>query len=499
MKKIIAALCLLGLFPGTAFPATLPQAVMAELKHERIPLSSVSVVVQEVNADEPLISLNADQAMNPASTMKLLTTIAALDKLGPAYRWKTEAYLNGKLADGVLQGDLVFKGYGDPKLTVEQFWMWLRELRQRGLRDIRGDLVLDHSFFDEVHEDPAGFDNDPTRAYNVVPGALLLNFNVQHLHLIPNGRATIALLEPELAGYTVHNNITTSTRSGCNGGHSYKARLEGHDIVLEGSIPADCGETNSYFSLLPQDEYFFAVFSGLWRELGGTLQGKLREGTAAISQTPFSTYVSPPLSEVIRDINKFSNNIMARQLFLTLGTTEAESDEAYATQSAEGQLGGDIADEVTSPPLQAPVGMPVQANVGQSISAMRQWLDTQELHFPELVLENGAGLSRNERISALHIAELLQRVSRSPFFAELEASLPILGMDGTVRKRFADSDIAGYAHLKTGSLDGVKSLAGYVKANSGKQWIVVFIVNNRHAARAEPAQDALIEWLQTNL
>jgi D-alanyl-D-alanine carboxypeptidase/D-alanyl-D-alanine-endopeptidase (penicillin-binding protein 4) len=497
MTKLFTVFCLFGLFPVTVFAAMLPQPVIAELDQEHIPLSSVAVAVQEVNADAPLISLNSDRAVNPASTMKLLTTFAALETLGPAYRWKTEAFLNGKLENGVLQGDLVFKGYGDPKLTVEQFWMWLRELRQRGLREIRGDLVLDHSFFEEVNEDPAEFDNDPTSAYNVGTSALLLNFNVQHLHLIPNGHATTALLEPVLAGYTVHNNITASANSGCNGRDTYSARLDGRDIVLEGSIPADCGEADDYFSLLSQDEYFFAVFKGLWQELGGMLQGNLREGTAAIDQTPFATYVSPPLSEVIRDINKFSNNIMARQLFLTLGVAGTENDVAYAAQSMGGQLGGDIADEDLSSQQLAPVGVPVPANIGQSISSMQEWLENEKLHFPELVLENGTGLSRKERISALHLAELLQRATSSPFYAELEASLPILGMDGTVKKRFKDSDIAGYAHLKTGSLEGVKSMAGYVKAYSGKQWIVVFIVNHPNAARSQPAQDALIAWLQT--
>ena len=127
----------------------MPEPVSEALKHAHIPLSSVGVLVQQTEA-APLISLNADRAINPASTMKLLTTFAALETLGPAYRWKTEADLNGKLENGVLKGDLVFKGYGDPKLTVEQFWMWLRELRQRGLREIRGDIVLDHSFFAAV-------------------------------------------------------------------------------------------------------------------------------------------------------------------------------------------------------------------------------------------------------------------------------------------------------------------------------------------------------------
>ncbi|HTN93827.1 MAG TPA: D-alanyl-D-alanine carboxypeptidase/D-alanyl-D-alanine-endopeptidase [Gallionella sp.] len=585
-----------GLLAATrAFAAPLPEPVSAALKHAHIPLSSVGIVVQGVNETEPVVSLNAERSMNPASTMKLLTTYASLETLGPAYRWNTEAYLDGKLEDGVLEGDLVFKGYGDPKLTLEQFWMWLRELRQRGLREIRGNLVLDHSFFEPVSENPAEFDNDPTRAYNVGTDALLLNFNALHLHLIPNGHETIAMLEPELDGYTVRNHITTSVKLHCGAEDSYRARLDGHDIVLEGKIPASCGEADDYFSLLPQDEYFFAVFSSLWKELGGTLLGKLRSGTAPAGQAPFSRYQSPQLSEVIRDINKFSNNIMARQLFLTLGAAAPVMNPAESSQNAGNaqqsdgkdvsgvfsnpqangsssllaeQEGGDTADTdltgarqpsgspegqasavnidvVTSeagsaavagdpiagaridsatatPPalagrtpkpgnllsskpdaeLTTPAGTPPRlgdlpaANIVRSTAAMQQWLKTQQLEFPELVLENGAGLSRKERISPLHLAALLQRASSSPFYAELQASLPILGLDGTVKKRFKDNEIAGYAHLKTGSLEGVKSIAGYVKARSGKQWIVVFLVNHPNAALAQPAQDALIEWLQ---
>jgi serine-type D-Ala-D-Ala carboxypeptidase/endopeptidase (penicillin-binding protein 4) len=577
MRNFFIGLFLFSLYSVTVSAAVLPRSVSAALKKAHIPRSSVAVVVEEVHGKAPIISLNARQAMNPASTMKLLTTFAALETLGPAYRWKTEAYLDGKLQDGVLQGDLVFKGYGDPKLTFEEFWVWLRELRQRGLREIRGDIVLDHSFFEADSEDPAAFDHDPTRAYNVGPNALLLNFNALHLHLIPDGNATIAMLEPSLTGYTLQNHITTSARSGCNGADAYKARLDGHNIVLDGSIPAGCGEGDDYFSLLSQDDYFFAVFSALWQELGGTLQGRLREGTVPAGQTPFAEYVSPPLSEVIRDINKFSNNIMARQLFLTLGmagaSTEVSQPGGYGEEMLRAddkdrskdlaspqahdesalnaaQEGGDITDEEPSirppgfmgeavpsetgvpeavgaslDPPAAPAGStpagtpmlspvkrtppdtrpsvglgagigPPAANIARSDAELRKWLKTKKLRFPELILENGAGLSRKARISAQHLADLLQRASDSPFHAELEASLPILGMDGTVKKRFRDSDIAGYAHLKTGTLDGVKSLAGYVKARSGKQWIVVFIVNHPNAALAEPAQDALLEWLQ---
>lgn len=455
-----AALPLFGLLLALhAQAAPLPESVRIELAKAGIPVDAVAIEVREAGKPAPLISLNARRAMNPASTMKLLTTYAGLEILGPAYRWKTDAYLDGRLENGILYGDLVFKGYGDPKLTIEAFWLWLREFRQRGLREIRGDIVLDNSFFSLDQYDPSAFDNKPARAYNVGANALLLNFNALHLRLLPNGEQTTALLEPELYGYQLINRITTSANLPCNGEDAYQSHLEGHRIVLEGNIPALCGEAQDYFSLLPPEEYFFAVFAALWQELGGQIQGRVRTGAAPDSLPAFSTHLSPPLSEVIRDINKFSNNTMARQLFMTLGTADAGT-----------------------------------ASIAHSIISIERWLGNQQ--FTELVLENGAGLSRTERINAQHLAVILNRAALSPYSAELEASLPILGMDGTVKRRFKDNEIAGHAHLKTGSLEGVKSIAGYVHARSGKQWIMVFIINHPNAKYGQAAQDALIEWLQ---
>lgn len=460
--RYLTALMFLGLCLNIqASTEPLPETVLAALKRARIPVSGVSIVVQQADAKAPLVAVNAEIPVNPASTMKLLTTFAGLEMLGPAYQWKTEAYLDGKLENGVLEGDLIFKGYGDPKLTMEQFWMWLRELRQHGLREIHGDIVLDHSYFADIPHDPAEFDNDPTRAYNVGPDALMLNFNALHLRLVPGKPGASAVLEPDLSGYEIRNRIRTAAKQPCRGGDTYSARLEERYIVLEGTIPGDCGEVNDYISLLPHDEYFFAVFSSLWQELGGTLTGKLREGTVPAEREAFSTRLSQPLSEVIRDINKFSNNTMARQLFLTLGASD---------------------------------GYP--ASIAGSTTAVNQWLDTQHMQFPELVLENGAGLSRVERISVQHMGELLQCAARSPFAAELESSLPVLGMDGTMKKRFKGDPIAGYAHIKTGMLEDVKSIAGYVHASDGSKWVVVFIINHPNAKYGQAAQDALIEWVQ---
>jgi len=511
MKQLFTALLVALCMVQQVIAASLPQTVRDELMRANIPLSSVGIVVQDQDAGTPLLSRNADLAMNPASTMKLLTTLASLEMLGPAYRWKTEAYLDGRLENGVLQGNLVFKGYGDPKLTVEQFWMWLRELRQRGLREIRGDVVLDRSFFGDIDHDPAEFDNDPTRAYNVGPNALLLNFNALHLRLIPNATSTSAFLEPDLSGYMLSNRVTTVARRPCAGGDNYTAHLEDRSIVLEGTIPVDCGEVDDYLSLLPHGDYFFAVFSALWNEMGGTLQGGMREGIAPTDQQPFSTHWSAPLSEVIRDINKFSNNIMARQLFLTLGTAEVEFAHTSEANPAQELLQVEdvmallsVDDGLTEPadldsPPAGDLGAsadPPAASVSRSVAALQAWLSSEHLEFPELVLENGAGLSRKERISPQHLAELLRLASRSRYAAELEASLPILGMDGTLKKRFKDNEISGYAHIKTGMLEGVKSIAGYVKSHSGKQWVVVFLINHPNASIAQSAQDALIEWLQ---
>lgn len=472
MKTVLTLLAVL-LVSLNGHAAPLPAAVKASLKQAGIPLSAVAIEVREVaHTRSPLISLNARQPMNPASTMKLLTTFAGLELLGPAYTWKTEAWLDGKLENGILQGDLVLKGYGDPKFTIERFWLWLSELRARGLREIRGDLVLDRSFFELPPHDPGAFDNDPVRAYNVGPDALLLNFNTLRLRYLPVGSHMKIISEPPLDGVTLDNRLLPdSSKNGCdNWDDTILVQPKGDSVILQGGYPGECGEREHNLSVMPHTRYVEAVFRALWQQLGGTLHGKLRDGTASGSAQLFSAHHSEPLSSVIRDINKFSNNVMARQLFLTLGTATSASSNG----SEEG----------------------VPGSIARSTEAMRAWLSGKKLDFPELVLENGAGLSRTERISAQHLAQLLQKAADSPLSAELVASLPILGVDGSVKKRLRESASAGHAHLKTGTLEGVKTVAGYVRSRSGKEWIVVFLINHQNARRGQGAQDALIEWVR---
>jgi len=463
----LAALLALWTPHSWAQAGVLPQPVARALAQAGIPEGAAAFYVHEIGAERPLLAAGAERAMNPASGIKLLTTYAALELLGPAHTWVTEAYAAGALNDGVLTGDLVLKGRGDPKLTLENFWLLLRSLRSRGLREIRGDLVLDRTHFAANDHDPARFDDQPTRPYNTGPDALLVNFKAVRFSFVPDDETRLVRIvaEPALPQVQVVNRLAlvygpcgdwfSRIKVDAQGG-SAAARL-----TFSGRYAASCGERERSYSVLAHAHYVLSLFRELWRELGGTFEGTVRDGAAGAEARLIAAAESPALSEVVRDMNKFSNNVMARQLFLTLG---AVGTDAPATADNAGRV-------------------------------IRKWLAGKGLSFPELVLENGSGLSRNERISARNLGLLLLSAFRSPVMPELIASLPLTAADGTMKKRLSNTDLAGQAHIKTGSLTGVRSTGGYVLDARGRRVVVVFIVNHPNAGNAESVGDALLQWV----
>jgi D-alanyl-D-alanine carboxypeptidase/D-alanyl-D-alanine-endopeptidase (penicillin-binding protein 4) len=463
----LAALCAALLLAAPAQAQKLPPAVAQALKQAGIPQGAVGIYVHEAGSPRPVLALNADQPMNPASVMKLLTTYAALELLGPGYTWKTEVYGAGPLNGDTLEGDLVIKGYGDPKLSLENFWLLIRRLRLAGLREIRGDLVLDASYFNPGISDPGGFDNRPFRAYNVPPEALLVNYRVVSLTIAPDpeGGAVRVTADPVPAPLKLVNNLRLGDGPCGDWRGELKADIrvspEPATVALNGSFSPQCGEKNYLLALFDSRRYAHGLFRELWEQHGGRFAGAVREGEVPAGARLLLTHSSPPLPEVVRDINKHSNNVMARQLFLTLGA------------------------EFSGPP----------ATPDQSRAALRQWLAGKGLAFPELVVENGSGLSRAERISARHLGELLRAAFASPVMPELLSSLPVTGVDGTMKKRMNDSGIAGQAHIKTGLLEGVRTLAGYVLDARGRRMVVVALVNHPDAGAAQPALDALLDWV----
>jgi D-alanyl-D-alanine carboxypeptidase/D-alanyl-D-alanine-endopeptidase (penicillin-binding protein 4) len=447
----------------------LPAPVAQALKAAEIPRSAVAIVVQAVDSARPKWAINADQAMNPASTMKLLTTFAALDILGPAYTWQTQAFINGPLENGVLKGDLYLQGSGDPKLTYEHFARWLREMRQRGLREIRGDLVLDRHAFALAASDAEQFDHEIMRPYNVLPDALLLNFNAISVQLLPQtGQMPRLAIEPPVGNLELVNQLRSDDHAACGDWREgLRSEVLTSDavnrLVLSGTYPLGCGEQRWHIALADHSRFVLGIFRSLWAELGGKFggnsEGNVRESAVPPDARLFAVSPSPTLGDIVRDINKYSNNVMARQLFLTLGL-EAGHRPARPEDGA---------------------------------AAIQDWLNRRSLKMPELILENGAGLSRQERISAASLGRLLQAAWRSAVMPEFMASLPIAGIDGTMKKRVQGQGVVGQAHIKTGSLDGVKSMAGYVLDQQGHRWIVVCLVNHPRAALAAPAMDALLQ------
>lgn len=438
----------------------LPPSVIAALKTAAIPLGSVAVVVQNVDGGRPLIRHNAEAAMNPASTMKLVTTYAALELLGPAFTWTTEALADTPPAAGVLNGNLYLRGSGDPRLALEQFWLLLRELRTRGVRKIAGDLVLDRSSFAVPTHDPAEFDNEPLRPYNVGPDALLVNLGSLQLTLrVAAERKTVDVIATTPSDSLRIDNRLRLTLDDCGDWRErVKPTVDGTRITLTGSFSAYCGDRSLNLAPWPADVQVEQLFRALWQELGGTLRGKVRAGTTPPDAQAIALHESPSLGEIVREINKYSNNVMARQVFLTLA-----SERPATTEGA-----------------------------GRRIAA---WLAEKDLHMPELVLDNGSGLSRTERISADSLSALLLAAWKSPVMPELMASLPLAGIDGTLKKRLGNGAAAGRAHLKTGYLDGVRAIAGYVQDSGDRRWIVVFLINDPRSRLGKPAMDALLGWV----
>ena len=489
--------CAMMLLALPALGQGMAAAVEQALKKAGIPLSAAGIYVQEVGAAQPLLAINADTAMNPASVMKLMTTFAGLELLGPAYTWKTELYADGVMRDETLQGNLVIKGYGDPRLNLENFWLLTRRLRQTGLREITGDLVLDGSHFDLPGSDPAAFDGKPHRAYNVLPEALLVNYRTLALRLLPRPEnKTVRIVVDPLSSTLDLSNSLKLTNGSCNGwrdalGTDIRTDDRGRPMVmLTGNYSAACGEKTLFLSMHDTATYTFALFKQLWEEQGGMLRGRVRIGTVPETALPLETHQSPPLAEIVRDINKFSNNTAARQLYLALGLSTRTglgntAPRMIGSATNEGYGIGDASQAEN----------PQRATLARSELALRWWLASRQLSFPELVMENGSGLSRTERISPRNMGALLLAAFQSPVMPEFISSLPIAAVDGTMKQRLNGSATAGQAHIKTGLLEGVRTMAGYVHTRSGRRMVVVFFVNYPRAESGQAAMDALLDWV----
>jgi D-alanyl-D-alanine carboxypeptidase/D-alanyl-D-alanine-endopeptidase (penicillin-binding protein 4) len=467
--RILAILLLLLVLPHAAFAnGELPPEVTRVLAERRIPLSSLSVVVREVGAAEPLVSHYPGIPRNPASTMKVLTTWAALELLGPAHTWRTRAWSAGPLRNGVLEGDLVLEGGGDPFMTADRWWGFVNALRQAGVERVTGDVVIDNSYFAFQGDDRAAFDDRPYRAYNVLPDALMVNFQTVNVGIAPDdaaGKVRVRLF-PWPANMVVDNEVRLD-RGACRGsGGVVVAAPEGptgRRLSVAGHLRSGCAPLSVVRAVMRAPDFAYGTFRTFWEQSGGAIGGGLRLGAVPAGAQQLHTHDSLSLAEVIRLVNKFSSNVMARHLLLTLAAEKA--------------------------------GRPGTTANGQRV--VSDLLAARGLSIPGLVIENGAGLSRIERVTAAGLAGVLADAMRSPFAAEFQASLPLAAVDGTLRRRFRTPGMEGRVRMKTGNLQDVSALAGYVNASSGRNYVAVIILNHPGAesGAGEAVQAAVVNWL----
>lgn len=467
VSRFLAAVSFCAMMAST-HAASLPPSVRQALDTARIPPGNVAVWVQAVDAPVPQLETGGDRPMNPASVMKVVTAFAALDRLGPAFTWTTRVATGGPVAAGVLDGNLYLTGGADPMLNYERLGKLLRQLRALGITTVRGDIVLDGSALVLPPHDPAAFDGRALRPYNGGAYGLLMHFNTLQLRLVPAaepGQPVGLVPYPALTGIAIDNRIATAPGPCGVWYGSLDATLEagpqGPRLVLSGSMPASCGQRDWATAPLAPEAFGRSLVAALWSELGGKVEGAVRSGVTPGDAATLVTETSPPLAEVVREMNKWSSNVIARQLLATLGRESGASLDMVA--------GG--------------------------AEAVRALLAADGIATAGLVIENGSGLSRIERVSARTLAEVLLAAWRRPFMPEFIAALPIAGADGTARGRLYDSPARGYAHIKTGSINGVKSLAGYVLDRNGRRHAVVMMVNHAEAGSSQAAQDALLEWV----
>ncbi|MFD2365031.1 D-alanyl-D-alanine carboxypeptidase/D-alanyl-D-alanine-endopeptidase [Pseudoduganella sp. GCM10020061] len=477
IRRIVAAVLFAWL---PAAHAGLPAPVAEVLSSRGIPEESVSAFV--IRDDTIVLDHLADRARAPASTMKMVTTAAALDLLGPVFRARTELLAVGDVKAGVLEGDLVLRGGADLDLSPAALEKMMLSLRNQGIRRIAGKMIVDRSLFNPARLD-AGvppFDEYPDAYYNVIPDAVIVNGNLIEVDMRSTGAAMKLAMWPALEGVSIASEmelIDAPCAKWEDGWKTPEVRSEAGGklkVVLRGTFPKYC-DSAYQVNVIDRQEYTGRAMQSAWKRVGGVFKGEVVEGKTPETARVLAEHTSRMLPELVRDTNKTSDNLFARTLYLALGSLESDPVRG-------------------SRPI---AGAETQSTLVRADASVRAWMRSNGIGDDGLVIENGSGLSRLERITPIQMAGVLRAASNGNWLPELQASMPIAGVDGTLRRRLKGTPAAQRARLKTGTLKDVVALAGYVPDAAGRTHIVVVMVNDERVGNGNgrAITDALVEWV----
>jgi serine-type D-Ala-D-Ala carboxypeptidase/endopeptidase (penicillin-binding protein 4) len=441
-----------------------PSELQALIDKSGMPSKKISIYIKETKSNKLIASLNATKLRNPASVIKLATTYASVLQLGYDYRWMTDIGYSGSISQGVLHGNLIIKGGGDPDLKDEDVFEIAHYIRDKGIRKIEGNVILDRSIFDTSGGSSARFDENPYSPYNALPDAIMFNQNLSRFVITPQGSQIIASKSFDDRSYKIKNSLR-AVNAACRYRYSWP-RVD----VDQGNYPAVVTLSGDYSLKCPPKEldyivtrsyyaFYFALVEAL-SDLSVSVEGKLKLASAKGYKKLFS-HRSKTLEEIISETNKESNNLFARQIFLMLG---------YARYGEHSGL-------------------------NNSREALRNILYEKGVtNLSKIKIDNGCGLSRSVKANTLFFASILDSAYKN-FGDRWLANLSIAGVDGTVKKRF-DSALYRRAWMKTGSLRNVKNIAGYVASKNRKLYTVVVLCEGMNAKnRGKKLQDEIIHWL----
>ena len=486
-RPILIAALLAGIGLSNA-QAQLPESVSLLLRSANIPEDAMGAIVLRGNTT--VLSHGAERSMQPASTMKLVTTAVGLEQLGPIFRGRTELRTSADVINGVLKGDLILRGGADTDFNADVLAHMLQTLRNQGIMKIKGDLILDRQLFQPARPDIGAppFDESAEFRYNVIPDALLLNTNLLDINMNSTDRQLSILMQPALENVSITSDMKL-VKGSCarweDGWRPPEYRRDANgklQVILHGTFPQNCSKATS-INVLDRNDYADRLFRATWKRLGGTITGTVREAPLTglpptaepVGTRMLADHVARALPEVLRDINKTSDNTLARTLFLSLGSLQSD-----------GWLGS------------RPVAMAApEDTASRARQVIQEWFQRHNIDTQGMLVDNGSGLSRTGRIAPAQMAGVLQAMQQSPWAPEFQSSLPIVALDGTMRKRLLNSPAAARARIKTGTLKNVVAIAGYVPDANNQQCVVVAMINSDLVGNGNgrAAVDALIEWV----
>jgi serine-type D-Ala-D-Ala carboxypeptidase/endopeptidase (penicillin-binding protein 4) len=436
------------------------------------------LLIVDAQTDEPLYQQNADRYFVPASNMKLFATALALAKLGPEYRFHTTLETNGTISSaGVLTGNVVLVGRGDPNLSNRKFPYQLKEefdgppekalveladaLAAKGVREIIGDVIGDDSYFPRERY-PSGWEiDDMVWEYGAAISSIVVDDNTVTLTLTPGDQAgspVQATESPATPDFLVENNVLTSAPE-VKSDLTLTREPGSNLVVVKGTMPAKGAPRKLVLAIEEPAQHAAAVLKQLLEARGIRIDGvaRARHETAKTQEDPtvLAEHVSVPLGESIQLVNKISQNLHTEVLLRTV-----------ARQSGMWATPDDL--------MKVPQDFYASAGVAPD----------------DVIQSDASGLSRHDLVTPRAIVALLSFAQKQPWFETYYNSLPIAGVDGTLQDRMKDTPAAGRIHAKTGSVEHVRTLSGFAETPSGRRLIFSFLSNNQGGKNRE-AVDAL--------